>query len=143
MNYKHIAGLISLILLTVAITGCMSSSHYSDSTPTAEKQATTKPTQEGLMSEDGLTIYSHRYVPESSFGDYHMGSVKGIAKNTGKKTLSYVEIRAKFYDSRGNVVYNFMDNMNDLAPGETWNFDIMYMAEVEPATYKVSIGTVF
>lgn len=57
----------------------------------------------------------------------------------------YAEVRVKFYDKEGAVIATFLDNINDLGPGEVWNFEVMYPGtDVEKVgSYKIAVGSVF
>lgn len=55
---------------------------------------------------------------------YIKGSVTNISST---KTISYFEVGAKFYDSRGNVIdSDYTNDGTDLSPGETRKFEIMH-----------------
>jgi len=67
----------------------------------------------------------------------------GHAKNVGETTIDYAEISVKFYDKDGNVVATFFDNTNNLAPGETWRFKVLYPGEEFPNSYKIQVSNVW
>lgn len=50
--------------------------------------------------------------------------ITGHAKNVSGRTLSYVEVDGKFYDSQNVLLASWLDNMNDLPAGITWEFKI-------------------
>jgi len=91
-----------------------------------------------------LTILSHEMVLEEITENYYDLWVKGEAKNTGTKTLSYATIDVKFKDDEGKVLNTSFDSITDLAPGEIWRFEVLYygtqdISEVE--SYEISVGT--
>ena len=91
-----------------------------------------------------LTILSHEMVLEEITENYYNLWVKGEAKNTGTKTLSYATIDVKFKDDEGKVLNTSFDSITDLAPGEIWRFEVLYLgtqdiSEVE--SYEISVGT--
>lgn len=66
--------------------------------------------------------------------------VEGKAKNASGKTIDYVEIQAKFYNSKGNRVGSNFTNLTDFEPGEIWEFEISSFespSEVEDAKVEV------
>lgn len=73
--------------------------------------------------------------------------VAGTAKNTTDEQLSYVEVRAKFYDDDGALLDSSLDNVTDLGPGERWRFEVPYPGIGEDAAavarYKVAVGTIY
>lgn len=76
-------------------------------------------------------------------GDFlRMRYVVGTAKNVGGKRISYGSIEGKFYDKYGNLLSTQSDYVQDLEPGETWKFKILYGAgNSEASTYKVEVGS--
>lgn len=72
--------------------------------------------------------------------------VIGHAKNVGTTALSYVEVRANFYDADGVMLSNWLDNTLDLPPGVTWEFNIRCLdSEVSDRVHHatVSVGTCY
>jgi hypothetical protein len=86
-----------------------------------------------------LQILSH----SMSRGEYGNLVVKGTAKNVASSTLSYAEVRVKFYDAAGTLLNTSLANINDLGPGETWSFQVMYFGtdEDKVTSYKIGVGT--
>ena len=65
-------------------------------------------------------------------------------KNTGTKTLSYATIDVKFKDDEGKVLNTSFDSITDLAPGEIWRFEVLYLGTQdisEVKSYEISVGT--
>lgn len=69
--------------------------------------------------------------------------IVGTAKNVGGKKLSYGSVEAKFYDSNGNLLNNGLDNFNNLEPGETWKFKIVYLGSDvgEVSRFDIAVGS--
>lgn len=69
--------------------------------------------------------------------------IEGTVKNTSDKTISYYEINAKFYDSKGNVIdTDYTNSGKDLAPGESRKFEIMHKNDYNITDVKLSVGDV-
>lgn len=132
MNYlktSHIILFSIIVVCFIATIGCVESPEYSEGGSSTAVQSET------------IEILEHGF----EYGEYGNLYVVGKAKNTGSKSLSYAEVRAKFYDDSGALLGTSFDNINDLGPGETWNFKIIYldMNPEEVASYKIAAGTSF
>ena len=62
-----------------------------------------------------LQILSH----SMSTGQFGNLIIKGTAENVSSATLSYAEVKVKFYDADGALIDTSLDNINDLGAGET------------------------
>jgi hypothetical protein len=130
MKRKTILGLIAVVaIVAVAMfSGCVEEPKYEEGagTPTESKN---------------LEILDH-HMETGEFGNL---IIKGTAKNIGSSSLSYAEVRVKFYDKEGTLLDTSLDNINDLGPGETWNFKDMYLGtDTENVdSYKIAVGSVF
>jgi len=130
MKKKNIVGLIAIVAIVVAVifAGCVEEPKYEEGA--------------GVTTESkNLEILDHHL----EIGEFDIMYVRGTAKNTGSSSLSYAEVRVKFYDKEGAVIDTFLDNINDLGPGEVWNFEVMYPGtDVEKVdSYKIAVGSVF
>lgn len=69
--------------------------------------------------------------------------VVGKLKNTDDKSISFIEIYVKFYDDEGNVLDSSFDYIENLGPGEIWNFEIMYLGsnDEDVASYTIAVST--
>lgn len=72
--------------------------------------------------------------------------VWGVVRNAGDRTLSYIEIRATFFDEEGEELESVIENVQeDVTSGEEWPFDVEFphfgerAAEVE--TYELEPAT--
>lgn len=130
MERKTIVGLIAVVaIVAVAMfSGCVEDPKYEEGagTPAESKN---------------LEILDH-HMETGEFGNL---IISGTAKNIGSSSLSYAEVRVKFYDKEGAVLDTSLDNINDLGPGETWNFKVMYfgMDTENVDSYKIAVGSVF
>ena len=73
-------------------------------------------------------------------------TVWGVARNVGDRTLTYVEIRATFFDAEGEELESVIENVDeDVSAGDEWPFEVEYphfgeaaaeveAYELEPAT---------
>lgn len=50
----------------------------------------------------------------------------GVARNDGSARLEYAEIEGNFYDKDGTLVYSSVASINNLDPGQIWEFTISY-----------------
>jgi hypothetical protein len=75
---------------------------------------------------DGLQITEHNFFVQ---GD--VAGVEGVLKNTSQKTFEYAEVKVSPVDESGQEVGQFFSstkaqNVDSLAPGETWNFVVSF-----------------
>ena len=73
-------------------------------------------------------------------------TVWGVVRNVGDRTLTYVEIRATFFDAEGEELESVIENVDeDVTSGDEWPFEVEYphfgeaaaeveAYELEPAT---------
>ncbi|ODS36684.1 MAG: hypothetical protein A7315_14010 [Candidatus Altiarchaeales archaeon WOR_SM1_79] len=131
-------GFVSALLVAVIfISGCTTETEYQPGTPSGgEKQTETK-----SASEEKIKILDHEMV-RGEFGNL---MVVGTAENVGDKQLSYAEIRVRFYDKDDVLLETFMDNINDVGPGQKWRFEVMYpgMDTQKVDHYDIGVGTVW
>ncbi|MDQ2049173.1 FxLYD domain-containing protein [Natronolimnohabitans sp. A-GB9] len=72
--------------------------------------------------------------------------VWGVVRNVGDRTLSYLEIRATFFDDEGEELESVIENVDaDLSTGDEWPFDVEYPRFGEDAaavaTYELEPAT--
>lgn len=122
---------IMAITLMAALTGCSASC--------AETQYQQGGSAPAIPQAEKLQILSH------SMGttDYGTPVVRGTAKNVSSSNLSYAEVRVKFYDAAGNLLDTSLDNVLDLGPGETWNFEVIYFGSGNVKNYEIGVGSTF
>ncbi|EMA39653.1 FxLYD domain-containing protein [Halobiforma nitratireducens] len=73
-------------------------------------------------------------------------TIWGVVRNVGDRTLSYVEVRATFFDAESEELESVIQNVDqDVSTGEEWAFEVEYphfgeraaavdRYELEPAT---------
>ena len=66
--------------------------------------------------------------------------VNGQVQNTGNYKMRYVSISVNFYDKKGNPLYSSFYGESYIAPGEIWNFKVIYQKSGTPYSYKLEIG---
>lgn len=80
---------------------------------------------------------------EEIYGTYYV-TITGSAKNTSKRTMSYVSITFTLYDSAGNVVGTAIANQAGLSGGETWKYSATGISTTsKPASCKSTDVTYF
>lgn len=115
-------GLCAILMLVVFNSGCLDNG---------------KSGKLEILNNDGV-------IEHLEYLEMYEVKVTGQAKNVGNAMLSYAEVNAKFYDSSGNLIGTSLDNINDLGPGEIWNFEIIYFDSSCTVTkYKVYVGSCF
>ena len=142
---KKALAIVLIVLGTIAVLGCTESPEYSESgkvaAPSSERTESPEYSESGKAAAPSseLEILEHH----GEIGEYGNLYVVGQAKNTGSKSLSYAEIRVKFYDADGNLLGSSFDNINDLGAGETWRFKVIYMGmdTEKVSSYKIAAGT--
>ena len=107
-----------------------------------------EPTQEGEEDADeAIEVLEHTMVREEEGTMAEQVSIEGRAENVSDSQLSYAEVRARFYNEQGDQLDSFLDNVNDLDPGATWAFEILYPAIGEDAqevdSYDIGVGANF
>ncbi|MGB9977876.1 FxLYD domain-containing protein [Methanobacterium sp.] len=134
---KYMLGIVGLVLMiVVASSGCTSNDNFSSNKSSAVGTPSNNSTS---VSDSNLQIVSSKMVSDG-YGGY---TVKGQAKNIGSETLGYASIDVKFYDKNGDLLDSSFDNINNLAPGETWNFKAYYYGDGKPAKYVIAPGSSF
>ena len=78
------------------------------------------------------------YVEYNSYLGYS-AEIKGTLKNNTSKSYSYVSVEFVIYDSNNNNLGTALANMNNLQPGDTWNFTATLFSypETEPTSFKL------
>lgn len=115
--------------------------------PETEQAPAGTPEPTATPVKDELVVLSHELVREDEGTAYETVAVVGQARNNTDRNLGYAEIRVKFYDESGALLDSSLDNINDLGPGETWNFEATMFAFGEDAaavaSYQIAVGTNF
>ena len=72
-------------------------------------------------------------IKPKAFLRYATGSIK----NTGGHEFSYLTLKIDFFDKNGTLVGSAVDGVQNLRPGQTWNFETG-ISKDEAVTAKVS-----
>ena len=128
----------------------------SDRTPTAATSApvatlsrmstaptTREPTPEAADLQ--LTLVSHDWK-RTGEKPYQSIYVAGSAKNTGSKKISSGFVEVKWFDKARNVLGTSLGSADNLEPGETMRFEIMYIGSTPAAevdSYKISVDKLY
>ena len=87
-------------------------------------EVTTAPKEASIS--DSVKIISHRQDIEDLGYGFKYLYVRGTAQNIGQTELSFVTVKAKFFDVNNIQLYTGISYMSDVAAGAQWNFEIMY-----------------
>ena len=122
---KILVFVVSVLLCLGAFCGCFSSGENSNNIfPESKKvEVVGTPTWE---------------VDYSEYLGYSV-EIKGVIKNSKSVDYSYVSVEFSIYDAEGNNLGTAMDNMNNLASGDTWKFNATSIGwfEDEPVSFKL------
>jgi len=131
---RYVYLVLIVTLVTMLVVGCTDNS-TDHKEGIAEPAATTSTTNETEIPN--LEIVSHQ-LNEEDAGGYN---VTGTAK--AAKTLSYAEVKVKFYDKNGALIETSLDSINNLEAGKTWNFKVTGPLDdsVRIEDYKISVWT--
>ncbi len=123
---KCLVAIVLVAILILSFTGCIETVY--------------EPSEGGAppVTEE-LQIINHT----GGITEYGSPMVTGTARNVSSSNLSYAEIRVKWYDSAGTLLETSLDNINDLGPGETWRFEVIYFGSEKNVSYKIGIGSTF
>ena len=99
-------------------------------------------------TKDKLEITNTELVVDSYVIDsttYYNVYVQGTAKSISNKNYSYASVEFSVYDADNNNLGTALANINNLASGDTWQFNAMLIntATSAPTTYKLVKITVF
>jgi hypothetical protein len=123
------------VIVSASVAGCGEDTNYEDGSGGGN----------GGGSEEALEILEHELVREDEGTMSETVKVEGRAENVSEEQLSYVEVRARFYNDQGDQLESSLDNTNDLGTGSTWAFEIQYPAigedAAEVADYDIGVGT--
>lgn len=74
------------------------------------------------VTSPGLTIIEEELVTTEQ-----SAKVVGLAKNTTSERLDWPLVVVTMYDDEGDVVHQWADRIEALAPNETWRFEVKYL----------------
>ena len=98
-----------------------------------------------LTEPENLVIVYDELVRDDPGTEDERVYVWGVVRNEGEREVSYVEIRATFFDEEGEELDTVIENVQDVTSGEDWEFEIEFPDfgeraarvvdyELEPAT---------
>lgn len=77
----------------------------------------------------------------TSYNEYlgYSATISGVAKNNTKKNYTYASLEFTIYDVSGNNLGTAYANINNLASGDTWNFNatLLSFPSTKPVSYKL------
>ncbi|MDL5361703.1 FxLYD domain-containing protein [Halalkalicoccus sp. NIPERK01] len=96
--------------------------------------------EEGERVEIVESVLVHQHVGT----DEETVSVRGVVVPQEGVEVSYVEIRASFYDAEGELLDTTIEQV-EIDEGDRWNFEVVYPQVGERATevedYELEVGT--
>ena len=123
---KRLLIILSIFIITCTSLGCTDS--------TANYQNGSTPTEEAPKEE--LTILDSK-LEQEEFGGW---IVTGTAQSN--TSLDYAEVKVKYYDENGSLVYSDFTNIVDLAANEPWKFKVYGPgSEFKITDYKIAAST--
>lgn len=129
---------VSTVGLT-ALAGCTEETEESGSNDPVTPQTFTPEQTTTAGSQGDVEILEHEmYEDEYSFG------VRGKLENKTDRELLYVEVQARFFDADETRIAEGLDNLSDLGPGTTANFDAVALEgeSGNVANYEVEVTSV-
>jgi hypothetical protein len=94
-------------------------------------------TSENSKPEVEILKQSAKYEPTLSSYTIHCR-----LKNNSSELISYLDLKATFYDKKGNIVGTGIGNASNFAAGAEKTVDVMGLDIQNCDTYEVEIGTV-
>lgn len=86
---------------------------------------------------DALALRSRRMVVKD---DYRGAVVQGTIENTGPQRVELVEVRTRVYTSDGAQLGRYLDSTHDLAPGGTWEFEVIVLEDPSAiSSYDIAV----
>lgn len=136
-----IIGVIAVIVFIIGLT-FINSVNISNAKQEIEDNKYQNALQEQLSKPSIFDLQVNNGWTKEKDGNYIY--IKGTVTNiSSSKTISYFEVGAKFYDSRGNVVdSDYTNDGTDLNPGETRKFEIMHKYDSSEIKVKLTIQKV-
>lgn len=128
--------LLASTLAACTLVGCIGE----DEPPSEDPEEPEEP-------EDGerVQIIESVLVREDVGTDEETVAVSGVAELRAGEEVSYVEIRAEFYDVEGELLDTTIEQAEDVSGGERWEFTVVYPqigeAAAEVESYELEVGT--
>lgn len=91
-----------------------------------------------IIYKNNVTIVDYNWEKEENFC-----YIRGRLRNDGNKTIRYFKVKAYYLDDYGNVLDTDFDNdLDDLMPGMSKEFEIMHINNPEYKRVKVEMDEV-
>ena len=128
---------VLMLILSFTAAGCFDLSDGDDGSSTGGGTTTT--TNSKLEISNVKMVYEYNQTLGYSV------KITGTAKNATKKNYSYASVEYSVYDEDGANLGTALDNINNLAAGDTWKFEatLFSFPKTKPATYKLVEITAF
>ena len=111
----------------------------SDSSSSGSGTGTDTETEQKQNSKPEVEILQHSSEYESSMNSY---TVHCRVRNNTNKLVSYIDIKATFYDEQGTIVGTGTGNATNLAAGAEKTIDVMALDVDNADRYEVQINNV-
>jgi hypothetical protein len=108
-----------------------------DDKKSSKNSSTTISSSETSKPDVEILKYSAKYEPTLSTYTVHCR-----VKNNTTDLISYLDLKATFYDKNGNIVGTGMGNAANFAAGAEKTIDVLGMDIQNCETYEVEVGTV-
>ncbi len=107
---RRVVGVVAATLIfTVCVVGCAGAQTEGGNLPGEELQ---------ILSHSMTTHQFTGGMPEST------AVVKGRARNVSNSTIAFASIAVNFYDKNGNLIDTSSAIVQNLGPGEVWDFNV-------------------
>lgn len=138
INLRSATFLCSTGLILIAVIIVLGLAHLNTNLNLSSDQDTVRAAvQNENPSSGSIKILNHQ-MTKPMFGNW---KVKGQVKNIGSDQLRYAAITVNFYDKNGNLLYFSSVNLNNIDPGETKDFEVIYQGpDTPPDSYKLDLG---
>ena len=94
---------------------------------------------EEMADTPELELLQHNATYEDVIGTH---TIHCKVRNNGKDLVSYIDLKATFYDKNGNIVGTGLGNAANLAGGATKTIDVMAIGVENADRYEVEIDNV-
>lgn len=95
--------------------------------------------------ESAVVIAESRLLREAEGTEDERVWVEGIGKNVGERELSYVELRARFFDADDEQLDSTVEHIDDVTTSSRWPFEIEFPGIGEQAAqvteYEIDVIT--
>ena len=136
INLKSATLLCSVGLASFTVIIILGLAHLNINSSLSNDQNNVRAALQGENSPNGSLKLLNDQMVKPIFGNW---VVKGQVENTGSGESRYAAIEVNFYKN-GNLLYSNTANLNNIAPGETKDFEVTYQGSSSPDSYTVTSG---